>query len=697
MSDYTTQRERMVERHIASRGLRDPAVLQAFQAVPREQFVPHELEEFAYEDAPLPIGEGQTISQPYVVALMIQALKLKGTERVLEIGTGCGYAAAVLSRIAREVYSVERIEALATSAKERLATLGFSNVHVLQADGSMGWPEHAPYDAIAVAAGGPKVPEALVAQLAIGGRLVIPVGPDEANQTLTVVTRESESKTSEVKLVAVRFVPLIGEQGFSEELTESLIVMPGADPEPAIVGAAGPDEEGQLIAPPTAPLGKERDIPGIAKLVREACERIDDIDGVNLDALLERIADSQVVLIGEASHGTSEFYRMRARITKELIKRKGFNFVAVEADWPDAARIDEYARDKKPHRKYDWSPFARFPVWMWRNQDVADFIEWLRAHNAGVGAPEAKVGFHGLDLYSMFTSMGAVLAYLDDVDPEAARVARARYGALTPWQRDPAAYGLAVLRGKYKSSESAVVAMLRDMLERRFEYAARDGERFFDAAQNARVVANAERYYRSMYYGSAESWNLRDSHMFDALRSLLAFYGPGAKGVVWEHNSHVGDASATEMSARGEHNVGQLCREHFGKSAYIIGFGTDRGTVAAAHNWDEPMEVMNVRPAHSMSYEGAFREAGVAAFLLHLRNPARRAVRDELMPSRLERAIGVIYRPQTELLSHYFYSILPRQFDEYIWFTETSALVELAAGGPAPTGLELPETYPFGV
>jgi protein-L-isoaspartate(D-aspartate) O-methyltransferase len=694
MSDYTTQRDRMVQRHIEARDIQNPALLQAFRTVPREQFVPDELEEFAYEDAPLPIGEGQTISQPYVVALMIDALKLKGNERVLEIGTGCGYSAAVLSRVAREVYSVERLEGLASSAKERLASLGFTNVHVMHGDGSIGWSEHAPYDAIVVAAGGPKVPEALVAQLAIGGRLVIPVGHDETNQMLTVVTRESETKTTETEIGAVRFVPLIGEQGWDDK-SESLIVLPGAEPEQEAIAAAGPEEGGQLITAPTAPLGKEKDIPGIAKLVRETCERIDDIDTVNIDALLERIADSKVVLIGEASHGTSEFYRMRARITKELIKKKGFTIVGVESDWPDAARVDVYARDKRDHRKYDWSPFARFPVWMWRNRDVADFIEWLRVHNAGVSDPEAKVGFHGLDLYSMFTSMGAVLAYLDEVDPEAARVARSRYGALTPWQRDPAAYGLAVLRGKYKSSESAVVAMLRDMLDKRFAYAAEDGERFFDAAQNARVVANAERYYRAMYYGSAESWNLRDSHMFDTLRSLLAFQGTDAKAVVWEHNSHVGDASATEMSARGEHNVGQLCREHFGKSAYIIGFGTDRGTVAAAHNWDEPMEVMNVRPAHSMSYEGAFREAGVDAFMLHLRSPARRAVRDELIPSRLERAIGVIYRPQTELLSHYFYSILPRQFDEYIWFTETSALVPLAVGGEVPAGV--PETYPFGV
>jgi protein-L-isoaspartate(D-aspartate) O-methyltransferase len=414
-----------------------------------------------------------------------------------------------------------------------------------------------------------------------------------------------------------------------------------------------------------------------------------------LDALLERIADAKVVLIGEATHGTSEFYRMRARITKELITRRGFTVVAVEADWPDASRVDMYARDKKPHMKYDWAPFARFPAWMWRNRDVADFIEWLRAHNLAKADPEARAAFYGLDLYSMFTSMAAVLAYLDDIDVETAKLARIRYGTLTPWQKDPAAYGLAVLRGKYTSSESAVVAMLRDMLEKRFEYAARDGYRFFDAAQNARVVANAERYYRSMYYGHVESWNLRDQHMFDTLQSLLAFHGEGAKAVVWEHNSHVGNAAATEMAARGEHNVGQLCREHFGKDAYIIGFGTDRGTVSAAHNWDEPMQVMRVRPAHALSYEGVFREAGVPGLMLNLRAPSRRAVRDELMPARLERAIGVVYRPETELQSHYFYSVLPMQFDEYMWFTETTALTPLPGGAPASPGL--PETYPFGV
>jgi protein-L-isoaspartate(D-aspartate) O-methyltransferase len=311
---------------------------------------------------------------------------------------------------------------------------------------------------------------------------------------------------------------------------------------------------------------------------------------------------------------------------------------------------------------------------MWANEEVSKFAETLRHHNARIPEPAERVGFHGLDLYSMFTSLAAVLAYLDEVDPDAAVVARARYAALTPWQKDPAAYGKAVLAGRYQSSEPAVIAMLRDMLKRRFEYAHKDGDRFFDAVQNARVVANAERYYRAMYYGTAASWNLRDQHMFDTLQALLAYYGPASKGIVWEHNSHLGDARATEMGARGEHNVGQLCRARFENDAYSIGFGTDRGTVAAASDWDTPMKTMQVRPAHPESYEYLFARSEVRAFAIHLRNPARAAVRDELTPSRLERAIGVVYQPESELLSHYFQASLPRQFDEFVWFDETRAV-----------------------
>jgi protein-L-isoaspartate(D-aspartate) O-methyltransferase len=655
----------MVDSHLAGRGIVDPRLLDAFRHVARDAFVSEELAEFAYRDTPLPIGNGQTISQPYIVALTIQALGLLGAERVLEVGTGSGYAAAILGRVAREVFTIERLPSLAASAKERLERLGFSNVHVACMDGSLGWPEHAPYDAIAVAAGGPKAPSALLAQLAIGGRMVIPVGPDESSQVLERITRESETEYRTESLGNVRFVPLIGAQGWSG---------PGVP----------------VVATPHRP----RPPSEITKLVRETAEPIDDIEKSSIDPLLDRIGDAKVVLLGEATHGTSEFHRMRARITKELIARRGFQFVAVEADWPDAARIDDYVLGGARRSTVEFTPFSRFPTWMWRNQEVLEFVEWLRAHNADHAS--RRVGFHGLDLYSLFTSIAAVLGYLDEVDPAAATVARHRYGALTPWQKDPAAYGKAVLVGRYRSSEDAVVAMLREMLERRAEYAIRDGARFFDAAQNAQLVADAERYYRAMYYGAAISWNLRDSHMFGTLRSLMSFYGPDAKGVVWEHNSHVGDATATEMSARGEHNVGQLCRALFGDQIYIVGFGTDHGTVAAAKGWNEPMERMVVVPGCEGSYERVFHESGVPAFALSLRLPKRRALRDELSPQLLERAIGVVYRAETERQSHYFYASLPSQFDEYIWFDETNAVRPLEGAHPPPAG-ELPDTYPFGV
>jgi protein-L-isoaspartate(D-aspartate) O-methyltransferase len=299
-------------------------------------------------------------------------------------------------------------------------------------------------------------------------------------------------------------------------------------------------------------------------------------------------------------------------------------------------------------------------------------------------------------LYSLFTSIAVVLRYLEQVDPAAARVARVRYGTLTPWQRDPAAYGQAVLVGRYQSSEPAVVAMLRELLEQRVEYSRKDGKRFFDAEQNARVVADAERYYRAMYYGSAASWNLRDSHMFDTLGCLLRRYGPESRGIVWAHNSHVGNAAATDLSARGELNIGELCREKWGERAYLVGFGTDHGKVAAASNWGEPMQRMPVRSARADSYERVCHESGIAAFLLPLREPRRAELRSELSEPRLERAIGVIYRPDTELESHYFQANLPEQFDEFIWFDETRP-IQPYEEAPLDSGGDLVGTYPFGL
>jgi len=717
MPDFAVLRREMVEFQIAGRGVRDPRVLEALRTVPREAFVPERLAEFAYEDTPLPIDAEQTISQPYIVALMAEALELSPGDCVLEVGAGSGYAAAVLSRLAREVWAIERHQVLADQAARRMERLGYSNVQVMQGDGTLGLPQQAPFDAIVVAAGGPEVPPALVDQLAPGGRLVIPIGPDPRLQDLVLVRKDDRGGFSREHLGGVRFVPLVGAQGWAEEgtpqrpaalhqssqETRAASAAIGADEPSGGVGAAIAVEETPLQravqrASPTvlARPGRVSSSREVAGLLCETVEPFGDIENAELGPLLERIGDSNLVLLGEATHGTSEFYRMRARITRELVERKGFNVVAVEADWPDAARIDRYVRPRLRPIAADGRPtFSRFPTWMWRNQEVQDFVHWLRDHNETVGEPERKVSFHGLDLYSLYSSIHAVVRYLEGVDPDAARVARLRYGCLTPWEQDPALYGEAALVGRYETCEPQVVAALVDLLQKQMDYEARDGENYLEALQNARVAANAERYYRVMYYGSRESWNLRDRHMYDTLETVLRFRGPEAKAVVWEHNSHVGNAAATEMGARGELNVGQLAREQYGDGAFLVGFGTDHGTVAAATNWDEEMQIKTVRPSHAESYERVCHETEIPAFLLHLREPRRAEVRAELEPPRLERAIGVIYRPETELMSHYFQAVLPWQFDEYIWFDETRAVTPL--GGPEEVGAGMPETYPFGL
>jgi protein-L-isoaspartate(D-aspartate) O-methyltransferase len=664
MSDLSKLRGDMVEHQIAARSIRSAAVLGALRKVPREEFLPERLREFAYEDSPLPIAAGQTISQPYIVALMTEALDLKGGEKVLEIGTGSGYAAAVLAEIAADVYTVERISELAEKATSTLKALGYGNIRVVHGDGTLGWSAAAPYDAIIVAAGGPEVPESLKQQLKVGGRLVIPVGTDPRAQELVRVTRISNDKFESEDIADVRFVPLVGKEGWA----------------PA-----------ELPFPPRLRRARRPGESDIVSAIAAVSEPFTSISGAELDALLERIGDAKIVLLGEATHGTSEFYRMRERISQELITRKGFRFVAIEGDWPDVARLDHYVR----HFEYppsEWTAFARFPMWMWRNNEVRSFVDWLHAHNAE-HAPQERVAIYGLDLYSLYTSIGVVLKYLDEVDPDSARIARQRYGCLTPWQADPATYGHAALTGTYRTCEKEVVRMLEDILHKQGDYSAHDGERFMDAVQNARLVTDAERYYRIMYYGSRASWNLRDTHMFETLKTLLEFHGPESKAIVWAHNSHVGDAAATEMSARGEYNIGHLCRQEFGDGVYSIGFGTHSGTVAAASDWDGPMEVKEVLPSLEQSYERLCHETGRPRFLLPLRGRSTAEVRDRLATPRLERAIGVIYRPETELASHYFQAVLPAQFDEYIWFDESRAVTPFAT-----KELEgLPDTYPFGL
>ncbi|MFP4404957.1 erythromycin esterase family protein [Rhodosalinus sp.] len=426
--------------------------------------------------------------------------------------------------------------------------------------------------------------------------------------------------------------------------------------------------------------------------IARAAEPLPAIDSRDFAGFADRYADRRVVLLGEASHGTSEFYRARAAITRRLIEQHGFDIVAVEADWPDAAAVDRYVRHHAL-RDVEERAFHRFPDWMWRNTDVDDFVHWLRAHNESIADPDRRAGFYGLDLYNMRGSIAAVLAYLDEVDPRAAAIARERYGCLTPWQKDPAVYGRAALSRGYGECEAHVVAQLRDILAHRLDYEAKDGASFLDAAQNARLIRSAERYYRIMYYGGADSWNLRDTHMFETLTNLLEAGGPQAKAVVWAHNSHIGDARATEMGTRrGELNIGQLCRERWGDAAALIGLGTHTGTVAAATDWGSQMEAKRVRPSMPDSIERLCHGTGIPSFLLDLaRDPA---LAERLSEPRQERFIGVIYRPETEALSHYADAALARQFDAWIWFDETQAVTPLRAEHLRPG---VSDTYPFGL
>ncbi len=424
--------------------------------------------------------------------------------------------------------------------------------------------------------------------------------------------------------------------------------------------------------------------------LRDAAEILPPVEAPNFADAFARFGDARIVLLGEATHGTHEFYAARAAITRRLIEHHGFNIVAVEGDWPDIARIDDHVRHNAPRPKRG-DPFLRFPTWMWRNEEVLNFADWLRRHNAAL--PEAaRTSMRGLDVYSLGESMHAVIAYLDAHDPMAATEARRRYGCLLPWQEAPQHYGQTVEHGHMMGCEAAVVAQLRTLLQQRMQLIARDGEAYFDAEQNARIVRAAESYYRAMYRGAAASWNLRDRHMFDTVQRLMA-YRTDARAVIWAHNSHIGNASATAMGWRGEFNIGELIRTAYGEEAALIGFGTDRGTVAAASDWGAQMQVMQLRPARPHSWEEAFRRTGHARSLTDWRGAKRSGLADILSQTLLERAVGVVYRPHSELVSHYFEAVLADQFDAYVWFEETRAVTPL--GAERPQGA--PETWPFGL
>lgn len=422
------------------------------------------------------------------------------------------------------------------------------------------------------------------------------------------------------------------------------------------------------------------------------------------DSILEVVKEARFCLLGEATHGTHEFYRERAEITKRLIREKGFTAVAVEADWPDAFRVNRYVRGLSDDRNANEAleGFKRFPTWMWRNTVVLDFVEWLRDYNSSLPTNAPRVGFYGLDLYSLYTSIAAVLDYLHKIDPDAAKRARYRYACFGHYAEDTQAYGYAASFGISESCEREVIEQLIELRRRAADYASRDGrvaqDEFFFAEQNARLVLNAERYYRTMFRGRVESWNLRDRHMaetLDALVTHLDHQGQTAKVAVWEHNSHLGDARATYMADYGEVNVGQLVRERYGAESVLVGFTTCQGTVTAASEWDGVAERKLLRSALRGSYEALFHDTKSPNFLVSLRD-SKSDASNVLRGPKLERAVGVIYLPETERQSHYFEARLADQFDVVIHFDETRALEPLEREAVWESG-EPPETFPTGI
>lgn len=440
--------------------------------------------------------------------------------------------------------------------------------------------------------------------------------------------------------------------------------------------------------------------PPLVDLIRREARPLAGLRDV--DAIVDLIGDAQVVLLGEATHGTHEFYLLRAEITRRLVTEHGFDAVAVEADWPDALRVSRHVQGEAgpSDAAHALSEFTRFPRWMWRNREVLAFVQWLRRHNESMAEADRRVGFYGLDLYSLRRSMDAVLRYLERTDPEAARQARRRYDCFDHLADEPQLYGQATRFGRMPDCEREVLAQFRALMQADAG-GSPVGDELFYAQQNARVVRHAEQYYRVMFEGHVESWNLRDRHMASTLEALIDHLSVqrrrAARVVVWAHNSHVGDARATEMGERGELNLGQLVRERYPGACFLLGFTTHTGSVAAATDWDEPVEWKRIMPSRADSIERRLHECGVGRFVLPLQGRLKEPLATRGL---LERAIGVIYRPETERWSHYFGARVSLQFDALVHWDTTRAVTPLDPShlwSPAAPGEEVPETYPFGM
>ncbi len=625
---------------LQDKGIKNALLLNAFQELPEDLLLYNASYPYTYQKSN--VGSKLETIEPrvIVIAKMLEKLNIAEGENILVIGVDSVFILAALSKIYRDVYMVQTLEPYFNWTKKVLTKIGIQNVHIKMEGQELGWKSEGPFDTILIASELEAIPLALKEQLKIGGKLLVPIGPDWTHSIFEMFQRVSENRYLEEKLRDNFFIPNpkvlpeIGTKAFSE--TE------------------------------------------IIHHIKAKAIAFDKITAIPIDALLSRIGEAKVVLLGEASHGTSEFYLARQEITKALIEKKGFNFVSVEADWSDAEQINSYVRNK--HSQIDLLPFSRFPQWMWKNREVLEFVEWLKKYNT---KHKNKVGFYGLDLYGMEHSIRMVINYLEHKDTNLARLAKTRYACMRPYLMDPAIYGKMVLSKQLASCEHEILTMLVDLLKNKGKL--NHSPEYFYAYQNANVVVDAEKYYKVMYYGSSESWNLRDFHMFHTLKSLLSYFGSETKAIVWAHNSHIGNALATEMYSRGEINIGHLCKEHFQEDSYHIGFGTHSGSVAAAHHWGEDMDVITINTSLPNSYEYLFHKTGIKAFLLPLKEKdSGKKLRELLNTPKLERAIGVIYRPNTERMSHYFHAVLPAQFDEYIWFDTTNSVTPISTGHSTP-------------
>ena len=627
-------KNQQIQNRLRDKGIKNPLLLEAFQNIPEEFFLSKELYPYAYQEIDMEKALDAIEPRVIVFTQILEIIDVKKGNKILAIGIDSVYMLVVLSKIYKEVYTVEANIEYSRWALEVLKNNNIGNVFFDSHNEAKGWEANAPYDTIIISSEFQEVPEIIKEQLQIGGKLMIPIGPDWAHIIFEIVERVSEFEFRTKRLRENYFIP-----------------------KPKIVPQIGtkhfPENE-------------------IIDAIKEKAIAFNSIDEYPLDNLMDRIGDAKVVLLGEASHGTSEFYLSRQEITKALIEKKGFNFVCAEADWSDAEQINSYVRNLNAQRK--WMPFNRFPQWMWKNKEVLDFIKWLKEYNA---VNDNIYGFYGLDLYGLANSIDLVINYLNNIGSDLANLAKERYSCIIPYLSDPAVYGKMVLSKQLESCEEEILKILVDLLKNKHKL--NHSPEYFYAYQNANVVVDAERYYKAMYHGGAESWNLRDFHMFYTLKSLLLYFGEDTKAIVWAHNSHIGNALATEMYSRGEINIGHLCKEHFGDKSYHIGFGTHFGTVAAAHNWGEKMEIMKVNPSISESYENLCHKTQIPAFSLPLKEKdSGKKIRKLLSTPKLERAIGVVYRSQTERMSHYFRAVLPSQFDEYIWFNKSKAVTPIS-------------------